>query len=63
MGSTIMVRRYGKNNFYSSSDSSYNATYTSWDMTTVFEMDPTIAVGFAKALGSKAKPTGRVRTS
>jgi hypothetical protein len=39
-----------------SSDSSNDAPYTSWDMTTVFEMGPTIAMGSAKAQGSKARP-------
>jgi hypothetical protein len=32
-------------------------SYTSWDMATISKTGPTIVVGSAKALGSKAKPT------
>jgi hypothetical protein len=39
-----------------SSDSSYDAPFKSWDMTTVFEIGPTVVVGCAKAQGLKAKP-------
>jgi hypothetical protein len=39
-----------------SSDSSCDAPYTSWDMTTVSEMGPMIAVGSTKTHGLKANP-------
>jgi hypothetical protein len=35
----------------------------SWDMTTVSEIGPTIAVESTKAQGLKAKPIGRVRAA
>jgi hypothetical protein len=40
-----------------SSDSLNDALYTSQAMATISKMGPTIAVGSAKAQGSKAKPT------
>jgi hypothetical protein len=40
-----------------SSDSSYDAPSTSRDTATVSKMGPTIAMGSAKAQGSKVKPT------
>jgi hypothetical protein len=46
-----------------SSDSSYDTPYASWDMTTVSEMGPTIAVRSIKPQGSKARPTNRVRAA
>jgi hypothetical protein len=51
------VKRCSKNNLYTSTDSSHNAPYTSWEYSqAISEMGPTIAVGSAKAQGSKAKP-------
>jgi hypothetical protein len=44
-------------------DSSYDVPSTSWDMTTIYKMGPTIAEGSTKAQGSKVKPASRVRAA
>jgi hypothetical protein len=46
-----------KNDLYTSTDSSHDAPYTSWEYgQAIFKMGPTIAVGNVKAHGSKVKP-------
>jgi hypothetical protein len=56
LGSIDVVKRHSKNDFTHHPTPHTMCPIRCRNMTTVSEMDPTIAVGFAKAQGSKVKP-------
>jgi hypothetical protein len=59
MDSIDAVKRHSKNDFYVSSDSSYDAPYSSWVYDQPYpKRVPRFVVESAKAQGSKAKPIG-----
>jgi hypothetical protein len=63
LGLAGAVKNPSKNEFMRHPDSSYDVPSTSWDTTTVSKIGPTIAVGSAKAQGSKVKPASQVRAA